>query len=248
MTRAHLRRLADHPDLMDDVNALAMLWEAFMREDDISGPIFGRLFTWFLDYQTALVDENGVVIGRALCAPIRWDGDDATLPDMGWNWALLNAVETYEAKATPNAISAIEITVRPAHRGQGLSTTLLNGMKERAREQGVHRMVAPVRPSLKNRYPITPIDDYVRWTKADTDAPFDPWLRVHWRAGAHIASVAHRSMRVTGSVADWEDWAEMRFPQSGAYVVPGALVPVEIDREADLGVYTEPNVWLVHTL
>lgn len=39
----------------------------------------------------------------------------------------------------------------------------------------------------------------------------------------------------------------MRFPESGDYVVEGALVPVEIDRERSLGTYVEPNVWMVHT-
>jgi hypothetical protein len=38
----------------------------------------------------------------------------------------------------------------------------------------------------------------------------------------------------------------MAFPESGAYVVPGALVPIEIDRECDEGLYLEPNVWMVH--
>ena len=49
-----------------------------------------------------------------------------------------------------------------------------------------------------------------------------------------------------GSVAEWEEWAQMAFPETGAYVVPGALVPVEIDRERDEGLYVEPNVWMVH--
>jgi hypothetical protein len=43
-----------------------------------------------------------------------------------------------------------------------------------------------------------------------------------------------------------EEWAGMSFPESGSYVVPGALVPVEIDRERDEGLYVEPNVWMVH--
>jgi hypothetical protein len=30
-------------------------------------------------------------------------------------------------------------------------------------------------------------------------------------------------------------------------VVPDALVPVEIDRERDEGLYVEPNVWMVHS-
>ena len=31
-----------------------------------------------------------------------------------------------------------------------------------------------------------------------------------------------------------------------AYVVPGALALVEIDRERDEGLYLEPNVWMIH--
>jgi hypothetical protein len=54
-------------------------------------------------------------------------------------------------------------------------------------------------------------------------------------------------MRVTGSVVEWEEWTEMALPESGSYVVPGALVPIEIDRERDEGVYVEPNVWMVHS-
>ena len=53
-------------------------------------------------------------------------------------------------------------------------------------------------------------------------------------------------MRISGSVAEWEDWTKLVFPESGTYVVPGALVPVEIDRERDEGVYVEPNVWMHH--
>ena len=38
----------------------------------------------------------------------------------------------------------------------------------------------------------------------------------------------------------------MRFPESGAYVVPGALQPVVMDLEQNYGVYEEPNVWMHH--
>jgi hypothetical protein len=55
-------------------------------------------------------------------------------------------------------------------------------------------------------------------------------------------------MRIPGTVAQWEDWTGLAFPESGWYVVPGALVPVEIDRERDEGLYVEPNVWMVHSL
>jgi hypothetical protein len=47
-------------------------------------------------------------------------------------------------------------------------------------------------------------------------------------------------------VADWEEWASMRFPDTGSYVVSGALTLVEIDRSRDEGLYVEPNVWMRH--
>jgi hypothetical protein len=55
-------------------------------------------------------------------------------------------------------------------------------------------------------------------------------------------------MTITGPVAAWEGWTDMRFPDSGPYIVPGALTPVTIDREADKGIYVEPNVWMLHEI
>ena len=69
-----------------------------------------------------------------------------------------------------------------------------------------------------------------------------------WRLGARIVKVAPRSMLIQGRVAEWESWTGMKFPEGGAYVVPGALAPIKIDRERDCGQYIEPNVWMEHKL
>ena len=55
-------------------------------------------------------------------------------------------------------------------------------------------------------------------------------------------------MTITGTVAEWERWTGMTFPDSGEYVVPFATNPITIDREADLGTYNDANVWMVHRL
>lgn len=55
-------------------------------------------------------------------------------------------------------------------------------------------------------------------------------------------------MRITGTIAEWEKWTGIKFAESGRYVIPGALVPIEIDLENNLGTYIEPNVWMVHEL
>ncbi|HEX2505450.1 MAG TPA: hypothetical protein VHK22_04505 [Gaiellaceae bacterium] len=38
----------------------------------------------------------------------------------------------------------------------------------------------------------------------------------------------------------------LAFPESGPYVVDGALVPVEIDVARNVGRYEEPNLWMRH--
>lgn len=51
---------------------------------------------------------------------------------------------------------------------------------------------------------------------------------------------------MTGTVAAWEAWTDMAFPTSSEYVIPEGLVVLRIDREHDLGVYIEPNIWVQH--
>jgi hypothetical protein len=86
---------------------------------------------------------------------------------------------------------------------------------------------------------------FARWARADGNH-IDPWIRTHQRLGAVILCPAPRSMVVTGTVAEWEEWAGMAFPETGRYVVPGALDLVEIDTERDHGAYAETNLWMRH--
>jgi hypothetical protein len=120
-------------------------------------------------------------------------------------------------------------------------------MAEVVRRHGLADLVAPVRPTWKHKYPLIPIERYIGWQR-DDGTPFDPWIRVHKLVGGEILRSAPAAMRVTGSVADWEEWTGMGLPDSGSYVIPDALVPVAIDRERDIGVYVEPACWVRHRL
>jgi hypothetical protein len=106
-------------------------------------------------------------------------------------------------------------------------------------------VIAPVRPSWKERYPLVPIERYAEWRRSD-GLLFDPWMRVHERLGATVLKPEPQSLRITGTVPEWEAWTGMAFPESGQYVFPAGLATVEIDREADVGRYWEPNVWMRH--
>jgi hypothetical protein len=71
-------------------------------------------------------------------------------------------------------------------------------------------------------------------------------MRIHERLGARVATPLPRSLRITGTVEEWETWTGMAFPESADYVFPEGLATVHIDRDADRGTYWEPNVWMVH--
>jgi hypothetical protein len=51
---------------------------------------------------------------------------------------------------------------------------------------------------------------------------------------------------MTGTVVEWETWTKLALPSTGDYVIPDGLAVLAVDREADLGVYHDPNVWMRH--
>jgi hypothetical protein len=131
--------------------------------------------------------------------------------------------------------------------GRGLSSVALQGMRELARQHDLTALIAPVRPNWKDRYPLVPIEQYAVWRRSD-GTPFDPWMRVHERAGASVLRTEPESLRITGTVAEWEEWTRLSFPVSGEYWFPGGLATVSIDRDSDSGRHFEPNVWMRHAV
>ena len=232
---------SERPELLEHRDELGPAWDEFMYHDAVANAFWHRQYGAFPDLQLYLVDDDDRMLAECNAVPIPFGPDE--LPDEGWDAALAQAFEGRSAKA----VSAIAITIGVDHRGKALSKTMLEAMRTTVAARGLSDLVAPVRPSLKHRYPLTPIGRYVEWRRDDGEL-LDPWLRVHESAGAKLIRIAPSSMRISATVAEWEDWTKLVFPESGSYIVPGALVPVEIDRERDLGVYVEPNVWMHHRL
>jgi GNAT superfamily N-acetyltransferase len=234
---------AERPDLAARLGELADVWAEFMHHGDVTTrywPSFAS--ARFPEFQLILYDDaSDAILGRGQTTPFRWDGSPADLPD-GVDGVLRRV---YEEGGEPTTLSALVAVVDPAQQRRGLSRLIIEGMRDVAARRGLDALVAPVRPMLKPRYPLTPIERYLTWRRDDSEL-FDPWLRLHERLGAEIIGVCLGSLVVSGSVAEWEAWTGMTFPDSGPYVVEGALVPVEIDLERDLGRYVEPNVWMRH--
>lgn len=222
------------------------VWPLFMLEDVVGFRYWNRLYTVFPEYQSCLVDDEGNVMATAYTVPFYWDGLYRNLPH-GWDEVMAWAFADKAAGKTPNTLSALAAEIAPAHQSKGMSALPLKQMKRVAEAHGLTSMVAPVRPTLKSRYPLIPIEQYAYWQR-DDGLPFDPWMRTHARLGATILGIAHRSMYIPGTIAEWEKWTGMTFPASGRYVIQGALEPISIDHEADLGEYYEPNVWMLHSI
>jgi hypothetical protein len=198
-----------------------------------------RLTEELPDFQFHLLAGDRI-LARARTIPVRWDGTTDDLP-AGIDGAIARGFDERGA----NVLCALVIMIPRAVQGRGISRAAVGGMLELARRHGLGALIAPVRPSWKERYPLTPIERYATWVRDDA-LPFDPWMRVHARLGGSILKPEPHSLRITGTVAEWQEWTELAFPESGEYVFPGGLATVEIDRDADVGRYWEPNVWMLH--
>jgi GNAT superfamily N-acetyltransferase len=235
---------SDYRDLVRGMTKAA--WPEFMLHDQVANELWHELLDRFSEYQLALYDaENKRAAAMANSFPLRWDSPLEDLPESGWDWAFAQAVRDHKQGVSPNYHCAIQVVIHPDYQGQGLSMPIIEAVRAVTKTKGFDALIIPARPNEKSKYPLISIDDYITWT-TDEGLLFDPWLRVHARAGARIIKTCHESKTIRGTRAEWEAWTGMRFPQSGEYVIPGALVPIEMNIEKDEGVYVEPNVWLLH--
>jgi GNAT superfamily N-acetyltransferase len=236
--------LADRPDLLQGDLPFGEGWPEFIFHDPVAKRHMPRVDELFLHLNLVVLDHEEGVVAGGWAVPLAWDGAIVNLPE-GWDAALAKSIHDHHASASPDTLCTMAAEVPKGQQGKGLGGLVLSALKGKAREYGLQRMIAPARPTMKARYPLAPIDRYAGWKRGDGER-FDPWLRTHERVGARVIATTTRSMRIEGSVQEWEGWAKMAFPESGRYIVPDALDVIHIDRERDFGVYEEPAVWMRH--
>ncbi|HUC06019.1 MAG TPA: hypothetical protein VL961_11515 [Acidimicrobiales bacterium] len=231
----------ERPDLWEAARPLFRdVWPEYNNHGNDTSTYFGALFPRHSAFQVLLTDkETGRAIARGRSIPFPWDGSEGDLPH-GIDAVGLRAVESRDP---PTALSALAAEVATDHQGEGLSRLVIQSMVAAARAGGLRSLVAPVRPSWKDRYPLIPIDRYATWTRQD-GLPFDPWLRVHARLGGVMIRPEPRSLRIEAPISDWESWTGMVFPDDGDYVFPFGLAPLSVRN--GFGHYWEPNVWVLH--
>jgi hypothetical protein len=235
--------LSERPDLVDR-SPFGPGWPKFIFHDPVAARLMPTVERLFADHNLVLLDKEDEVVAGGWGVPIVWDGNVDGLPS-GWDGALERSISGHNDGEAPNTLCAMATEVVAGHRGVGLASEVLQGLRRSADPHGLERMIAPARPTLKHRYPLIAIERYAEWTR-DDGSPFDPWLRTHWRLGARVLACETRAMRIAGTIADWEEWIGMALPDSGEYIVPQALVPITVDRVRNEAVYDEPAVWMLH--
>ena len=232
---------AERPDLAARTGEVEDTFAPFLGHGEVALRHWHKLRPDFPELQLVLWDEErDRVVGHGRTLPAR---AAEALPG-----GVDDVLETWFGdgeRPEPDVLSALVAVVDRGRQGEGLSGFLIRAMADLAREHGFPALIAPVRPTWKDRYPLIPMERYASWRRED-GLPFDPWLRLHARLGAELLEVCPASMRIEGSVAEWEEWTGLRFPDDGDYVAPGALVPVRV--AGGHGTYVEPNVWMRHSV
>jgi GNAT superfamily N-acetyltransferase len=242
-----LQSISEQPGLVELVEGVdAAAFPTFMLCSDLT-PLWPAIYEVFSEYQLVLRDAStGRHLAHGNMVPFFWTGTYNELPQSATEMVHL-ALEQNRRGLRPTAVGALQAVVNPAHQGTGLSARMLRHMAGLATIRGHASLFAPIRPNWKERYPLVPLANYARWTRAD-GLPYDPWHRVHVRLGATPAGVVSRWVSVTASVNEWADWTGLVFPESGEYPIPGGLVPLDVDVQDDVGCYIEPHLWMHYQL
>lgn len=216
----------------------------FISADPVAAVYIDRIRAWFPEFHVVLRDGDERPVALGWGVPIRWTGAVTDLP-AGYTDTTRRAVELREADAQPDTFVICGAIVDRTRGRQGIAGQLIAVLRDLPAAAGLARVLAPVRPTLKSSYPLTPIDTFAAWTRSD-GAPLDPWLRTHVRVGGRIIATAPHSQTMVGTVEQWQIWTGLALPSTGHYVIPDGLDTLYLDVQADRGTYCEPNVWVRH--
>ena len=246
---------SERPDLLGRVFGVEIQSAVpeFMRHDAVGALYYGRgVLDGYREYGLVAFDpvDPDQPVARAFSVPFAFcDGTAGRdqLPDGGWDEVIRWAHQDRAAGRLPTAVSALEIMVAPRLQRLGIAQRMIHALRDNARRLGFVRLYAPLRPTEKEKEPLTPFADYVQRRRAD-GLPSDAWIRTHVRAGAEALKIAPRSTVVAGTIAEWQAWTGLNFHASGLATVPGALCPIHVSLEQNHAVYVEPNLWLRHNI
>jgi hypothetical protein len=148
--------VAERPDLTEPAGELTSdLFPEYNNHGDVLNTYWGRLTEERPEFQFHRLGDNDEVLARVRSLPVRWDGSLEDLP-AGIDGAIARGFD----QAGANVLCAMVIMIPRNLQGRGLSSVALQAMGDLASRHGFTALIAPVRPSWKERYPLVPIERY----------------------------------------------------------------------------------------
>ena len=196
-----------------------------------------QLYEIFPDWQFVLYDPGDqTVLAKGHTIPVAWDGTDTGLGP-GIDATVTAAFELRAAGGQPTAVSALAAEVPPRHQRRGLARVMLQAMATLAREAGLTHLIAPVRRTLKDRYPTIPMNATPAGPAPTGRRSILGCGRTHRTGRPDRARDSPTSWTSPAPSANGSRGPRMRFPETGNYVFPAGLATVHIDRDNDTGEY-----------
>ena len=234
--------LKENPGLLDRIGELED--EAFARwlnEDPTWQEAFPKILETFPEYQLFFLDsDTDTLLAASNQVPFYWDEKVENLPR--YQQMLLDCVTDQEKGIKPNSVCGIMAIVPEKYQGTGLGNEIFTAAMELVKEQGLKHAMCDLRPILKHLYPTVTLADYMTW-KDSKGRPIDPWARTSGDLKAEYLGIAPNAIVTEASVAQWEEWTGLIFPQSGEYVIPEGHQLLKVDVENNVAIYAEDHLW-----
>ena len=210
---------AERPDLLERRDELGATWDEFMYHDAVASVYWDRQYEEYPDLQLWLVDDDDRLLAESNAV-----ADSVRPGRAARRWLGRGARAGVRRPAREGRLRDRDHDRCRAAR-QGPSKTMLDGMRKAVAARGLSDLVAPVRPSLKHVYPLTPIERYVEWRR--DDGKLLDRLAPRARAGGREADQRRRRARCGSQArsADWERLDEARLPRQRYLCRPGRARP-----------------------
>src|SRR3989344_5404531 len=183
-------------------------------------------------------NSDSKLVSFASAVLISVDPQASSYSNDGWRYAL----NAYYRDGQANCLCLLSANVNPEFRSLKFSYALIQAAKEIATSLKLTCVLAPVRPTQKSQFPSMPIAEYLE-KKSVNGEIYDPWLRTHEKLGGEILNICSESVLVKASLNKWQEWLGVTV-LSSSFVPEMGLVPVLVDQKKNVGIYSEPNIWV----
>jgi len=89
--------------------------------------------------------------------PMNHEFSDEDLPENAFEWGMEKGLKDFKDGKEINAALGVQIIIPEEYQGKGISSLAVAEIKNMCVKMGIRKLVFPIRPTLKSRYPINDV-------------------------------------------------------------------------------------------